>query len=158
MSAVGARLTAALGVVLAALAVALEATTFDVAFPTDPLGPKAFPLVAAGLLVLGGGALVREARRQAREAPDAGPASHAPVAPGGGRSVALAVISFTGYALLLGPLGFVPATTLAFAVLARLFGGTLTRGAMAGLVFALLLYALFVYALALPLPLGVLEA
>ncbi len=158
MSAVGARLTAALGVILAALAVALEATTFDVAFPTDPLGPKAFPLVAAGLLVLGGGALLLEARRAAAEASATEPARDAGAVPGGGHPVPLAAASFIGYALLLAPLGFVPATTVAFAVLARLFGGTWMRGAAVGLVFALLLYALFVYALGLPLPLGVFEA
>lgn len=165
LSPVAARLAAALGVVLAALAVAVEATTFDVAFPTDPLGPKAFPLLAAGLLVLGGGALVREARREARapgvgarESADPVPAPGASLTPGGGRTIALAAASFVVYALLLAPLGFVPATTLTFAALARLFGGTLGRGALVGLVFALLLYVLFVYALGLPLPLGMLEA
>ena len=158
MSAVGARLTAALGVVLTALAVALEATTFDVAFPTDPLGPKAFPLVAAGLLVLGGGALLLEARRAAGAASATEPAGDAGAVPGGGHAIRLAAASFIGYALLLAPLGFVPATTLAFAVLARLFGGTWMRGAAVGMVFALLLDALFVYALGLPLPLGVFEA
>lgn len=162
-------LIAALGVVVAATAIALEATTFDVAFPTDPLGPKAFPVFAAALLAIGGLALVRSARAdRARATAAAGP----PVAgdgeaaasdldgpePGAARRIALGTVSFVAYAFLLAPLGFVLATTLEFAVLARLFGGPLGRGAAAGLVFALLLYALFVYGLGLPLPLGILEA
>ena len=163
MTAARARLVAAAAVVLSAVAIALEATTFDVAFPTDPLGPKAFPLVAAALLVLGGGALVREARREEQAAKGSeatvadGPAAEGP-AVGSGRAIALATLSFVVYAFLLAPLGFVPATTLEFAVLARLFGGPLGRGAAAGLVFAVALYALFVYGLGLPLPLGVFEA
>jgi putative tricarboxylic transport membrane protein len=79
-------------------------------------------------------------------------------AEGAGRRIALVTVSFVVYAVILAPLGFVPATTLEFAVLARLFGGPLGKGALAGLAFALILYALFVYGLGLPLPLGVLEA
>lgn len=175
-------LIAALGVVAASAAIALEATTFDVAFPTDPLGPKAFPVVAAVLLAIGGLALVRSARADRARTHVARPVTaetggsedgHAPGAPeigepavtdpdgpeaGAGRRIALGTVSFVVYAFLLAPLGFVLATTLEFAVLARLFGGPLGRGAAAGLVFALLLYALFVYGLGLPLPLGILEA
>ncbi|MEX2466340.1 MAG: tripartite tricarboxylate transporter TctB family protein, partial [Gemmatimonadota bacterium] len=72
--------------------------------------------------------------------------------------IALGTLSFVAYAFLLAPLGFVLATVLEFALLARLFGGTLARGAAAGLVFAGLLYVLFVYGLGLPLPLGLFEA
>jgi putative tricarboxylic transport membrane protein len=165
-------LLAALGVVAAAAAIALEATTFDVAFPTDPLGPKAFPVVAAVLLALGGLALVRDARadraktavaQAAAGEPDGAAAgvgesgAERPEA-GAGRRIALGTASFVVYAFLLAPLGFVLATTLEFAVLARLFGGPAGRGAAAGLLFALLLYALFVFGLGLPLPLGILEA
>lgn len=159
-------LIAALGVVVASAAIAVEATTFDVAFPTDPLGPKAFPVVAAGLLAIGGLALVRSARadrvKAETERPVVGggePAALDPDGPepGAARRIALGTVSFIVYAFLLAPLGFVLATTLEFTMLARLFGGPLGRGAAAGLVFALLLYALFVYGLGLPLPLGILE-
>jgi len=155
-------LIAALGVVAASAAIAVEATTFDVAFPTDPLGPKAFPVVAAVLLAIGGLALVRSARADRAKAEAGGMVAGEPdpdgPEPGAGRRIALGTISFIVYAFLLAPLGFVLATTLEFSVLARLFGGPLGRGAAAGLVFALLLYALFVYGLGLPLPLGILEA
>ena len=141
----------AAAVVLTAAAIALEATTFDVMFPTDPLGPKAFPLLAAFLLAIGGMALLREGLREG--------AGGTPVnAVTGARDrILLATVSFVAYAFLLAPLGFVLATVLEFALLARLFGGTLVRGAAVGLAFAVLLYLLFVYGLGLPLPLGIFE-
>lgn len=134
----------ALLVVAVALAIGLEASTFEVAFPTDPLGPKAFPMVAALLMMVGGLALVRGggmtwSRRDGE---------------GGGVRVLVASASFVGYAFLLAPLGFVLATALEFAVLTRVFGGPVVRGGAAGLAFGAVLYVLFVYGLGLPLPLG----
>jgi len=148
----------AAAVVLAAAAIALEATTFDVMFPTDPLGPKAFPMVAAFLLAIGGLALLRDGLRGGTEG-TAPPPAAAPATPvtGARTRILLATLSFIAYAFLLAPLGFVFATVLEFALLARLFGGTLVRGAAVGLAFAFLLYVLFVYGLGLPLPLGVFE-
>lgn len=144
----------AAAVVLAAAAIALEATTFDVMFPTDPLGPKAFPMVAAFLLAIGGLALLRDGLRGTAPAAVAAPVAAATAAR---TRILLATLSFIAYAFLLAPLGFVFATVLEFALLARLFGGTLVRGAAVGLAFAFLLYVLFVYGLGLPLPLGVFE-
>jgi putative tricarboxylic transport membrane protein len=148
-------------VIVISAAIALEATTFDVLFPTDPLGPKAFPLFAALLLAFGGVALLRDGMRGGPPGgaggQAGGPPGPAPAA-GAAQRIALGTLSFVAYAFLLAPLGFVLATVLEFAFLARLFGGTLVRGAAAGLVFAGLLYVLFVYGLGLPLPLGVFEA
>lgn len=133
-------------VVLAtAAAVALEARTFTVAFPTDPLGPAAFPLVAAALLALGGFALLLE-----------GPGAADPLEPGASRRLVLASVSFVAYALLLAPLGFLPATALEFAALAVLFGGRPLASLAVGAGFSVFLFVVFVYALGLPLPLGVL--
>ena len=142
----------AAAVVPTAAAIALEATTFDVMFPTDPLGPKAFPWLAAFLLAIGGMALLREGLKAALA--DAPPVA---AAAGARNRILLATASFIAYAFLLAPLGFVFATVLEFAFLARLFGGTVVRGAVVGLIFAFLLYLLFVYGLGLPLPLGVFE-
>ena len=130
----------------AAAVLALEAATFRVSFPTDPLGPAAFPLAGAALLAFGA------ASPWIRGAGEAGG-----VDPAGGRRIAAAAGSFILYAALLAPLGFVVATALEFAVLAILFGGRPLAGALAGAVFALLLFGLFVYGLGLPLPLGILE-
>lgn len=147
-------------VVVVAGAAVLEATTFDVAFPTDPLGPKAFPLLAAFLLAFGGAALWRVGAERAAVGQDASPGPHDGAVPTGipGGTILAAAVSFTAYALLLAPFGFVLATTLEFAVLARLFGGRWVGGAAAGLVFASLLYVLFVFGLGLPLPLGIFAA
>jgi len=127
-------------------AIALESTTFVVGFPTDPLGPSAFPLLAAALIALGGLALLAGGDAFVQHVPRDGLVR-----------VALATLSFVAYALLLDPLGFVPATALEFVALATLFGGRPLPGLAAGLVFTFLLFALFVYGLGLPLPLGLLE-
>ena len=136
------------GVALLALsaAVAAEAATFVVGFPTDPLGPSAFPWVAAALIALGGFALLI-GRGELGET----------VERDGLRRIGLATASFVVYALILAPLGFVPATTLEFLALAVLFGGRPLRATAVGLVFSMLLFAVFVYGLGLPLPLGILE-
>jgi putative tricarboxylic transport membrane protein len=166
----------AVAVVLAAAAIALEATTFDVMFPTDPLGPKAFPMLAAFLLAIGGGALLRDGLKGGAAGAAAGgragvaaglplgdgtapppPAAPVTAVTAARTRILLATLSFVAYAFLLAPLGFVFATVLEFALLARLFGGTLVRGAAVGLAFAVLLYVLFVYGLGLLLPLGVFE-
>jgi len=164
-------LTGGAAVLAISIAIAIEATTFDVAFPTDPLGPKAFPFVAALLLGFGGAALIREGRAAAEAAAathtgpaaatDTGPAAATPTGAAGPaapptRRVILAAGSFILYALLLAPLGFVVATTAEFVALVRLFGGPWVRGTAAGALFAVLLYGLFVHGLGLPLPLGIL--
>jgi putative tricarboxylic transport membrane protein len=134
------------GITLLALAaaVALEARTFTVGFPTDPLGPAAFPLVAAALLAVGGLAVLMEKSEEPEE-----------LEAGALRRLTLASVSFVLYALLLAPLGFLPATTLEFGALAVLFGGRPVASLVAGLGFAALLFVVFVYGLGLPLPLGI---
>jgi putative tricarboxylic transport membrane protein len=135
------------GFVLLGLAggVAAEATTFTVGFPTDPLGPAAFPFLSVALLVVGGLAFLRETG-SVMEALD----------PDALARLSAATASFVAYALVLDPIGFVPATTLEFGVLAWLFGGSLLKGLTAGVGFAVVLFAIFVYGLRLPLPLGML--
>lgn len=135
------------GVLTLALAVSAEATTFRVAFPTDPLGPAAFPYLAALLLALGGLALLTEGGWGSVE-PD--PEEARPTF--SGHRVLLCALSFVGYALLLPVLGFVPATTGAFAAMAVLFGGRLRPGLLAGLAFSGVLFLLFVRVLGMPLP------
>jgi len=72
------------------------------------------------------------------------------------RRIGGAIATFVAYSLLLSPLGFVAATSGAFAGLALLFGGRPIRSAAAGLGFALTLWVLFVHGLGLPLPIGTL--
>lgn len=134
---------AGLGVAAAALVAAVLALGFRVAFTADPLGPRAAPLVAAGLMAAGGLAL---ALRPAApwSLPD-GPTA---------RRLGLAVAVFLAYVPLLPLAGFVVATTLLVAGLGRLFGGTTARVLVAGVVVAVLLHLLFTVALGLPLPSG----
>lgn len=135
------------GAVLLALgtAAAVETSTFDVAFLTDPVGPKALPLVGAAILVGTGLTLLL---RPARE-------GVWPSLPAMGR-MAGAVAVFLLYALALEPAGFTLATTGATAALSLLFGGPWRRSVAAALVLSVVLWYLFVWVLGLPLPLGLL--
>lgn len=133
------------GVVLLLLgaAVAAEASTFDVAFLTDPVGPKALPYLAA--LVFAGSGAVLVARPGPRRAWPPRPAL---------RSMAFAVATFGAYAALLAPLGFVVATTATVGALSRLFGAPWKRALGAALGLSVTMWYLFVWVLGLPLPLG----
>ncbi len=128
---------------LLGLAVALEATTFDVLFLTDPVGPKAIPMLAAAILVGSGAALVAR--------PGSGGAW-----PGHGilLRMAGAIAAFGVYAAILAPLGFVLSTTATVASLSMLFGGPWRRSVGAAAALAVVLWYLFVWLLGLPLPLG----
>jgi putative tricarboxylic transport membrane protein len=137
---------AGLACVLVAVAVALIARTFRVGFVTDPIGPRALPWLAAALLGLGGAVL---ALRPGAE-PDWSPAGPTR------RAIAATPVSFALYAILIGPLGFVLATTLLMTVLARMFGGRLVPGLLAGAAFSGVMWLLFVAGLGVPLPGGIL--
>jgi putative tricarboxylic transport membrane protein len=133
------------GIVVTALglAVGVEATTFDVLFRTDPVGPKALPLLAAAVFV-GSGAFLA-------------------VRPGLGgnwppRAVLIrmagAVAAFGVYAALIAPIGFVVATTVTVSALSMLFGAPWKKAAGAALTLSVVLWYLFVWVLGLLLPLG----
>ncbi len=133
------------GLVLIVLgaAAAIEATTFDVAFLSDPIGPKALPyLVAVGLVMSG----IHQARR-----PE--PGTRWPERPALTR-MALASAAFLGYAIALPWLGFLLSTTLVVAALSHLFDAAPRRGVPAAAALAFALWLLFVWVLALPLPVG----
>lgn len=63
MSRFGSERTAHVLLVVGGAAIIAEATTFDVAFMTDPIGPKALPIVAGALLLLAGLAQMRPGPR-----------------------------------------------------------------------------------------------
>lgn len=126
---------------LAGLAIGLEATTFETVFLTDPVGPKALPLLAGALLFLAGA--------HAAWRPSAAPE---PIRRGW--TLVGAGAAFVAYSLLLGTLGFVLSTTLLVAALSHLYGAPPRRGIPVAALFALALWALFVHTLALPLPIG----
>lgn len=133
------------GLVVAALglAVGAEATTFDVLFRTDPVGPKALPFLAA-VVFLGSGVYL--AARPGRGA--AWPGRPILVRMAG------AVAAFGVYAALLDPLGFVVATTITVSALSILFGGPWKKAVGAAVTLSVVLWYLFVWVLGLLLPLG----
>ena len=69
----------------------------------------------------------------------------------------VSVVVLLVYALLLEPLGFIIATTLAVGTLSWRMGATPTRAFVSGLLSAVLVFVLFNYGLSLSLPAGLLE-
>ncbi|MCS6867769.1 tripartite tricarboxylate transporter TctB family protein [Thermus sp.] len=130
----------------AALALALaygwSAWRLEPGFVSDPVGPKAFPLGVA--LLLAGAGLYLVLR------PDPDPPW--PPRPFWPRALATG-LGLVLYAYLLRPLGFVPTTALAVALLARLSGAAWPRAFLLGFGLALALYGLFGL-LGVPLPAG----
>jgi putative tricarboxylic transport membrane protein len=132
------------GLVLIAvgLAIGIVATGFDVAFLTDPVGPKALPWLAAAALVLAG---LHQTRRPAETGwPVGGTLGRLAV----GASVLLV------YGTVMPWLGFLLSTTAVVAALSHLFGAHPKRGLPAALVLTAGLWVVFVRVLALPLPVG----
>lgn len=133
------------GILLMVLAVAfgLAALDYRATFFTDPLGARFVPLVLSVFLLVC--AAVLAARPKADiEWPHR-------------RTwfvLLVGLAAFVAYAYLLEPLGFVVATTLVFAVFARVFAAGWMKGLVAGLVFAASLYAVFAWGLGLYLPTG----
>lgn len=131
--------------VLAGVATALEAWTFNVAFMTDPVGPKALPLLVAVTLVVAGARLMARPRSNV-ELPDVDAA----------RRMSFAAAAFIAYGLALPWLGFFLSTTVVVSALGVLFGGPRLGSAIAGASLSAVLWLLFVIVLSLPLPIGAL--
>ena len=125
------------------LAVGADATTFDVLFRTDPVGPKALPFLAALVFVGSGAFLTARPGRGGTWPPRA-----ILVRMGG------AIAAFGVYAALLSPLGFVVATTITVSALSILFGGPWKKAVGAAATLSVVLWYLFVWVLGLLLPLG----
>lgn len=134
---------AGIGMVVTGCALALEATTFDVAFMTDPVGPKALPLLVAAMLLAGGAAALLRPR------PDVAlPGGEAMLRMGG------AVAAFLLYAAALPWLGFFVSTTLVVTALSLLYRGPFVPSTVAAALLSGGLWLLFVQLLSLPLPVG----
>lgn len=134
----------ALGALLLALGAlaAWSAQSLEVAFAADPLGPRGFPTVVAGLLAACGALLVL------RPAADGFAWPERPAAP------PLLVVAMAAYALLLEPAGFLLATAALGAAVAFLFGARPLAAALVGAATAVALWLLFDGLLDLPLPKG----
>ena len=132
-----------LGAALVALAggVVWHAATLEVAFAADPVGPKAFPIAVAlamgacGLALLLRPIVVWERAERIR--------------PGLAATAAMA-----GYAVLVAPVGFIPATFGLCLAIALAFDARPLQAAVTALVTAPLLWLLLDRLLDLPLPKG----
>jgi len=115
-------------------------------FSYDPLGPRPYPLLLAGVLAVLALWMIfkpQEIRLPANQ-----------VLARGGMLIAILVF----YQLSFRWLGFILATTISVALLARMFRGSWRQGLVSGLGLALACYGLFNYVLEIPLPAGVLFA
>jgi len=135
------RALGALLVALGALA-AWSAQSLEVAFAADPLGPRGFPTVVAGVLAACGALLVL------RPAPGGFERPERLAAP------PLLVGAMVAYALLLEPTGFLAATAGLAACVALLFGARPLPAVAVGAATSLALWLLFDRLLDLPLPKG----
>lgn len=131
------------GVVFALLGLGAiwHAHGLQVAFSSDPVGPKAFPMIIGGVMFLAGAVLVVRPEGMGWE---------------GGRwpLVALVALGSLVYPLLLIPLGFVPATTLLSIIVARALGGGWWQSAVSGIALSAGIFLLIDTLLGLPLPTG----
>jgi putative tricarboxylic transport membrane protein len=133
------------GVVIALLGLVagVEASGFEVAFLTDPVGPKALPYLVSAILVVAGIRSALEPKSDTAWPPAAAR-----------RKIGAAAAAFLLYAIALPFIGFFVSTTLVVACLSGLYGAPVRRGLPAAALVAGTLWLLFVWALALPLPVG----
>ena len=120
------------------MAAGIRASNFS-----DPLGPRWVPIVIGVFLIAACVALLVKPLT-ATTWPDGATWAR----------LAVCLIGFVAYANLLVPLGFILATTLAFALFAMLFRAGPVRALVAGTIFAFASYGLFSMALDLFQPTG----
>jgi putative tricarboxylic transport membrane protein len=124
-------------------AVAWLAWQFQAQFSYEPIGPRAFPLLLAGLMAASAAWLVVK------------PSPDAPLPQGALRGkLALLVAAFVAYAFLFEWLGFPLATALAAVAVGRLYGGRWVPCLVAGVAMGVGFYFFFDRVLDVTLPAG----
>lgn len=136
------RILGAVCVVVAA-GMAWAAQDYVPAISYEPVGPRAFPRLLAGLLALGGAWMV------ARPAVVSSPFQGVPM-----RQIGLSVLAIFVYALLFETLGFPLATALMAVPVGMSFGGDWKHSLMGGAGLGLGLFLLFDKLLDVVLPTG----
>lgn len=118
-----------------------HAQGLQVAFSSDPVGPKAFPTIVGGIMLLAGAVLVIRPHE---------------ITWNGGRwpMVALVAAASLIYPLLLIPLGFIVATSLLLIVIARALKGGWGQSVAAAVALSAGIFLLIDTILGLPLPTG----
>lgn len=120
-----------------------QATQIKLGFIVDPLGPRAFPIIVGGVLALAGLYPIFKPD----EAPDWPNLS-------GLVEIGFAIAVLIAYAMLLTRLGFTVATAMAASILAWRLGCRPVTAAVAGMVIAVSIYAVFHLVLGLSLARG----
>lgn len=137
-----------LGIAALLLAIFLVAFGYDLEAPFayEPVGPRAFPLLLAGVIGLCGLRLIVKGGGAAEPNP-----------PGSNSRILLMVALVAAYAWLFQWLGFIIATTIAATLVGRLFGGTWAKSFAGSAVMGVCFYFLFDRVLDVVLPAGLLE-
>ncbi|MBD8688218.1 MULTISPECIES: tripartite tricarboxylate transporter TctB family protein [unclassified Rhizobium] len=134
-----------LGVAALALAAFMIANGYNLQAPFayEPVGPRAFPLMAAGVTAICGLLLVLKP-------------GQADTTDGSGisRPILVLAVCLMSYALLFQPLGFVLSTTVMMVPIAMVFGALWWQGAITGVLLAVSSYLLFDKVLDVILPVG----
>lgn len=132
--------------VVAAAAMAWSAQAYAPAFSYEPVGPRAFPRLLAGLMAISGAWLVLKPTLVCN-----------PFGKGTGKLIGLSVLTVFIYALLFELLGFSLATALMAVPVGMAFGGNWKQSLIGGIGLGLGLYLLFDKLLDVVLPSGVLS-
>lgn len=123
--------------------VIIATTQIEFVFSSDPLGPRFFPYVLGGLLVVlgllylrspGGGSAIPQRQILLRQ----------------GFLLLVTVLAVLSYPLV----GFLPASVILIAIVARLFGASLLQAVLTGVIQAVLFWGLFGPLLGTHLPTG----
>lgn len=133
-------------VVLGALAYIASALQIQTSFMSDPVGPKTFPILIAGVAAICGILMVLKPD----EEPD-WPELRALLA------LVFSVIVLVGYAYALKPLGFIIPTAIAAGILSYQIGPRVLPAALTGIGLSVGLFVLFKFVLGLglvPFPKG----
>ena len=134
-----------LGVAALALAAFMIAFGYNLQAPFayEPVGPRAFPLMAAGVIAICGLLLVLTP-------------GQADTTEGSGisRRILVLAVCLMSYALLFQPLGFVLSTAVMMVPIAMVFGALWWQGAITGVLLAVSSYLLFDKVLDVILPVG----
>lgn len=132
--------------VVASAAMAWAAQDYAAAISYEPVGPRAFPLLLAGLMAVGGLWLV------ARPTLRSGVFEGVPLKP-----TLLCALAVLAYALLFEWLGFALATAVMAVPIGRAFGGSWKQALAGGVGLGVALFFLFDKLLDVVLPTGVLS-
>lgn len=145
-------------------AVLAAAGTIPPGVPTDPLGPRAFPLIlGAGIVVCGlllGAGRLLFGSQPARMGPltDAEPGAEEDAGPFSASRLAGGGVATAAYLAAFEPLGYLLATPLYVGAIMLIHGRVGGRSLLlAPLLTTIALYSTFRFGLLIPVPLGVLE-